>query len=252
MPKFTVFFVCGATLITAAAFSADDVPEKTKMSTVAPAESLTTAANQKIAALQKYVADSDTFEKSAKNLKRDAGMLAVLAQAIAEHDEESPLKKSAVPLRDAALKLAAATSQEGAAQALQAVTQAQSGQASGGELQHEWAELIDFDSLMSEIGQRNRNVGRAVRQMRRGLDQEARNEAALDADMLALLGLVVEADTYGNDDEESMAGWKKYAVLQRETAAQTASAFRNDDAKTLKFAYDGCRESCSGCHKDFR
>ena len=252
MPKYTDLALCGALFVTAAAYSADGDQQQQKMSEVAPAESLQAAAVDKIENLQKYVADADTFGKSGRNLKRDAGVLAVLAQAIAEHDQDSSLKKSAIPLRDAALKLAAATSHSDAAQSFESITAAQAGQAGDGELNRDWAQLIDFDSLMAEVNLRNRNVGRSERKMRRGLGQQARDEAARDADILAVLSLVVQADTHEIKEGGDVAGWKKYAADERTAAIETAAAFRTNDAKGVQSAYAALRKSCSGCHKDYR
>jgi len=251
MPKFTALALTAMLFVSAVAFSADG-EVKPKMSDIAPVENFASAADEKIVALEKYVATPEAYDKSAQKLRRDAGMVAVLAQAIAEHDQDSPRKKSAVPLRDAALKLAAATNVDDAKQWLKEVQQAQVGKGIGNDVSMDWAQLIKFESLMNEVALRNRSVGRAVRKMRRGLDQKARNEVANDADILAVLAMVAAADTHPVKDKTTIADWKNFANKQRAAAIATAAAFRENDAKRVKSAYTSLSKTCSGCHKAYR
>lgn len=251
MPKLTALVLTALLFVTAVAVSADG-EAKPKLSDIAPVENFSSAADEKIAALEKYVATPEAFDKSAQKLKRDAGMVAVLAQVIAEHDQDSPAKQSAVPLRNAALKLAVATTLDDATQLLKEIQQAQAGKGTGSDVAMDWAELINFESLMNEVALRNRNVGRSVRKMRRGLDQKTRDEVAADADILAVLALVAAADTHPVKDKATIDGWKNFANEQRTAAIATAAAFRKNDAQGAKTAYTRLAKSCSGCHKEYR
>ncbi|WP_339909822.1 hypothetical protein [Symmachiella dynata] len=251
MPKLTALVLTTLLFVTAVTVSADG-KAKPKLSDIAPVENFTSAADEKIVALQKYVATPETFDKSARKLKRDAGMVAIFAQVIAEHDQDSPAKQSAVPLRNAALKLAVATTLEDATQSLKELKQAQAGKGTSGDVSMDWAQLINFDSLMNEVAVRNRAVGRAVRKMRRGLDQNARDEVAHDADILAVLAMVAAADTHPVKDKATIDGWKNFANEQRTAAIATAAAFRKNDAQGAKTAYTRLAKSCSGCHKAYR
>lgn len=251
MPKLTALVLTALLFVTAVAVSADG-EAKPKLSDIAPVENFSSAADEKIAALEKYVATPEAFDKSAQKLKRDAGMVAVLAQVIAEYDQDSPAKQSAVPLRNAALKLAVATTLDDATQLLKEIQQAQAGKGTGSDVAMDWAELINFESLMNEVALRNRNVGRSVRKMRRGLDQKTRDEVAADADILAVLALVAAADTHPVKDKATIDGWKNFANEQRTAAIATAAAFRKNDAQGAKTAYTRLAKSCSGCHKEYR
>lgn len=251
MPKLTALVLTALLFVTAVAVSADG-EAKPKLSDIAPVENFSSAADEKIAALEKYVATPEAFDKSAQKLKRDAGMVAVLAQVIAEHDQDSPAKQSAVPLRNAALKLAVATTLDDATQLLKEIQQAQAGKGTGSDVAMDWAELINFESLMNEVALRNRNVGRSVRKMRRGLDQKTRDEVAADADILAVLAMVAAADTHPVKDKATIDGWKNFANEQRTAAIATAAAFRKNDAQGAKTAYTRLAKSCSGCHKEYR
>lgn len=251
MSKPIVLSLVVTVLIGASVYSADTA-KKLKMSEIAPAEDLVAAVDAKIVALEKYVGDAATFKKSGEKLTRDAGMLAVLAQAIVEHDQPSAWQKSAADVREAAMKLAAVESQGEATQLLQAVKDAKAGKLKGADAKADWDSLTDFDSLMSEVKMLNRNVGKAARKMRRGLDEEARNAAARDAEVLAIIGLVIEADTNYLEEDSGIPKWKQYSVDQRTTGTELAAAFRANDAGGVKAAYSKFRKSCSGCHKEFR
>jgi len=251
MCKSFLFAGAVAALMTTAAWTADADPE-VKNSSVVSAENLSHAADEKIAKLEKALATPEEFEKAKKYLSRDAGMMAVFAQAIAEHEQDVDWKGSAPDVRDAAIKLAGAESQGEAAQFLQDVKVARGGEARGAEVKKNWAELIDFEALMHEITLRNRSVGRTARKMRRKVDEETRETAARDVEIMALIGVVIAANTdYAGDDEE-IKKWQKYSHEQRDNGVAAAAAFRQEDADALKTAYASFRKSCSECHKAFR
>ena len=251
MYKSFLFAAGVAALMTSAAWTADANPA-VKTSSVVSAENLSLAADEKIAKLEKSLATPEEYEKAKKYLSRDAGMIAVFAQAIAEHDQAVDWKASAADVRDAAIKLAGAESQGEAAQFLQDVKVARGGEAMGAEAQKNWAELIDFGAMMHEITLRNRSVGRTARKMRRKVDEETREEAARDVEIMALIGVVIAANTDFAGDDEEMKEWKRYSHNQRDSGMAAAAAFRQGDADALKTAYANFRKSCSECHKAFR
>ncbi len=251
MPKTALLIATIVVLISAAAYSADNETNK-QVSSVAPAQNLVTAADEKVASIEKSLTDPEGFDKAKKNLKRDAGILAVLAQAIAEHDQQTPWQLSAPDLRDVALQLAAADSHGQAVQLLETAKNAQGGEPKGAEKQANWNKLIDFDSLMDEIKLRNSTVGRAARKMRRGLSEDEREEVARDLEILALTGLVVGADTHEVKNNSDIPKWKQFAAEQRMGAVETAVAFRKNDGNAVKASYAKLKKSCSGCHKAFR
>ena len=127
--------------------------DSAKVASLAPAGDLVAEANAKIESLDKALADNDSYLKAQKKqVPQDAGVLAVLAQGIAEHSETTPLKPSAPALRDAAVELSKATSFDAAKKAFDKVKAAQKGGAgAGAKPQGDWAKLVDFDALMREV-----------------------------------------------------------------------------------------------------
>ncbi len=250
----TRFAIIAATAVTVAATAAISAERKNdvKMSSVASAETLEAAIDERIATLEKSLADPEKFESSAKKLKQHAGMLAVLAQSVAQHDQKATWQLSAPDLRVVALELAGAKSHEQAAKLLEEAKNAQGGEPQGAAKDADWSKLIDIDSLMSEVRLHNSQVGRAVRKMRRGLDKEAREEVARHLELLALTGLVIAADTGHVKNKQDVEKWRAYATSQRESAVETAKAFRANDQKAVKAAYAKFKRNCTGCHKDFR
>lgn len=249
----TLLIAFSAMLMAGAAVYSADAPPKSKLSEVVAVENLALVAAEKIADLEKLLAteESLTYSKQ-KKLKQLAGILGVIAQVIAEHDHPSDWQNSAPDVRDLARKLAAAESPEEGRRLLERLRKLLKGESHGAPRDTDWAELIDIDSLMSELRQRNSNVGRAVRKLRRGMDEETRDEAVRNAEMLALLGMVTAAEAGHLEDETDVPRWQHYSAEQCESSLQLAAAFRAGDGVAVKAAYSKFKRTCTGCHKDFR
>ena len=83
--------------------------EPVKFSTIASAKEMAEEISAKVALVEKSLADEESYNKDKKRtLPREAGTIAVLAQAVAEHDEDSDLKKTAPDVREGAIALAKA------------------------------------------------------------------------------------------------------------------------------------------------
>jgi hypothetical protein len=93
--------------------------------TVAPVEDLKAEAAAKISSLEELLKDSASFAESKKRqIPQAAGVLACMAQAIAEHKDREKSGVSAADLRDAAFGLIQSASPEDAAKALASAKQA--------------------------------------------------------------------------------------------------------------------------------
>jgi hypothetical protein len=235
------------TLVISACFAPAFAAEK--LSTVTPVADLVADAEGKIKDLEeKVLKDSDSYTKAKKKaLPQAAGALAVVAQAIAEHDEDSALKKSAADLRDAAISIAKSASYEDAKKGLEAAKAAAGGKASGAKVEHPWDKLIDMDSLMSEVNVRNASLRKALRKA-----PEDRNAVARDASVLAVLALVIESDTHEVKDKADIEKWKKYSKdLQKSMSEISATIKAGDDAKFKKL-FPESGKSCGACHNEIR
>ena len=196
-----------------------------------------------------------SYNDSAKHeLPRAAGLLAVIGQAVAEHDAKRPAKTSDTgkpihgpTLRVSALKLAASKSRSEALAAIPALQAAVDGQAApNGTRRKAWTGLISLDHIMEELNSRNSRLRRAVRRSR-DPKRDARNAATM-----ALLGVVVAADTHEVKQKAQLPAWKKYALQFQVNASATAAALRKGDAASVKTRYLKAAKACAACHSDFR
>ena len=219
-----------------------------KLSTVTPVADLVTEAETKIKDLEELLKDNDTYTKAKKKgIPQGAGTLAVLAQAIAQHDEDSAMKKSAADLRDAAISIAKSGSLDDAQKGLAAVKAAAGGKSGGAKAEHAWDKLIDMDSLMGEVSGRSGKLRKAFRKA-----PEDHAAAARDASVLAVLSLVIEADTHVVKDKADLEKWKKYSTDMQKSMTEIAVALKAKDDAKGKALFVESSKSCNLCHTEIR
>jgi len=247
MVRKTVLFlstalVAGSMLIPA--YAAD----KVKVAAIAPVGDLVTEIQAKVTQLNESLANNDNYLKDKKKtIPRNAGVIAVLSQAVLEHDQQSSAKISAADLRDAAIALAKSDSYDAAKTAFGKVKSAAEGNGAGGASKdHAWDKLIDMDSLMTEVNSRN---GALRRQMRRITDADA---ASRDAAVLGVLGLAIAADTHEVKSPGDKPKWEGYSYDLSAQSAKIAEAMRAKNLDASKEAFLAANKSCSACHADFR
>lgn len=216
-----------------------------KLSTVAPAADLVTEVDSIIKDLDTKLADYAKNKK--KGIPQAAGTLAVLAQAIAAHDEDSAMKKSAADLRDAAIAIAKSASEDDAKKGLEAAKAAAGGKAAGAKADHAWDKLIDMDSLMAEVNARNGKLRKAFRKA-----PEDHAAASRDASVLAVLGVVIESDTHEVKDKADVEKWKKYSKDLQTSMADVAKALKAKDDAGGKAKFLESAKSCNACHTEIR
>ena len=205
-----------------------------KLSTVTPVADLVAEAELKLKELEGFVADGDTYTKNKKKgIPQAAGTLAVLAQGIAEHDEESAWKKSAADIRDAALSIAKA---------------ATGGKGADAKVEHAWDKLIDMDSLMSEVSKRNNGLRKTFRKA-----PDDAVAASRDASVLAVLALVIEADTHEVKDKADIEKWKTYSKQLQTSMTKISAALKaKKDADGKALFLGDAAGSCNKCHTEIR
>lgn len=220
-----------------------------KLSTVTPVADLVTEAEAKLKELETPLADNEAYNKAKKKgIPQAAGTLAILAQFIAEHDEDSALKKSAADLRDAAISIAKAGSFDDAKKGLEAAKAAAGGKAGGAKVEHAWDKLTDMDSLMSEVSGRNTKLRKAFRKA-----PDDYNAASRDASVMAVLSLVIEADVSHVKDKSDIEKWKKYSKDLQKSMTEIATALKaKDDAKGKATFLEANTKSCNLCHTEIR
>ena len=223
-----------------------------KISEVAPAEDIAAEAKAKIDLLGSYVENEERYQEAKQDnaIPQAAGVLACLAQAIAEHDKKSDSKVAAADLRDAAIEIRDSESLADAKKALSKVKEAWAGKSSGeSKVEHDWSKLIDIDLTMEEVKARNNKIRRLVR---RSKDPQA---DSLHATTLAVLALTIYASSHDvkkvktKDDIEK---WKGYATEYQKRMTALAAAFKKKDAVEAKKLWLKGAEACNACHKNFQ
>lgn len=228
-------------------FAGSPVPIKQ----VASGDDLVVEANAKIKALEEAVSDADKYkEAKAGPLSRDAGVLAVLAQAILESEEKPQWKGSAADVRDAAIAIAGSKSQEDAKKGLDALKAAAGGTAGGAKAEADWNKLAKLGSVMKEVNARNGKLRRSVRKLPEKDDELA--QTARDASVLALLGLVTHEDTHEVKNDADKPLWQQQSKDFSSEMTKAATAFKAKNLADAKKAFDAANKACNDCHKKFR
>jgi hypothetical protein len=231
--------VTGASLVPA--YAAD------KPMIAVSAADLTGDIDVKLKDLEEKLKDADSFTKNKKKgIPQAAGTLAVVAQAIADSAEDSPAKKSAPDLRDAAISIAKAGSLDDAKKGLEAAKAAAGGKASGAKAEADWAKLIDMDSLMGEVNARSGSLRKASRKW------ENHDVVARDAAVLSVLAVAIEADTHDVKDKADIEKWKKYSKDLQTSMAGLVKTIKAKDLDKFKTEFQAASKSCNSCHTEIR
>ncbi|MGQ0634913.1 MAG: hypothetical protein ACT4QC_09905 [Planctomycetaceae bacterium] len=219
-----------------------------KISDVAPVADLAIEADAKIKAIEEALASNEKYmETKSSTLPRDAGVLAVLAQAIVETDENSEWKATAAGVRDGAIAIATATSLEDAKKGFAAVTDARAGKPTNAKSDADWAKLCKLRSVMKEVTFRNNKLRSAKRKM-----PEKPEEVARHASVLAVLALVAHEDTHEVKDPAQVGEWKKFAMEFQKHMTEAATAFKKADKDAAAKAFDSAATNCNDCHAKFK
>ena len=230
-----------------------DAAAPAKIAQVAPMKDLAAEADAKVKALETSLADNQSYLSSkGTTLPADAGVLAVLAQAVAESDEQAAWKPAAADVRDAAIALSNAKSYDDAKKELEAVKAAFGGKSGGAKPEHDWNKLCRLGLLMKEVNKRNSNVKRALRK-KPPTDADVA-KAAADSSVLAVLALAAHDDTHEvkGQKKEDIDEWQKYAKEFQAQMTAAAAAFGKKDLAAATEASKKGNVACNDCHAKFR
>ncbi len=241
--KKTLFATAGMSLVLALLLPGA-VAEKPKLSTVSPAADLAAEAEAKVHELEQMLSGNDEYLKAKKKgIPRDAGAVAILGQALADHDEAGDVKIAGPALRDAGIAIGKATSLDDAKKGLDMAKAALAGEAGDAKAEFNWADLADMDSLMAEVNVRNGRLRRAARKL-----PDDVMAASRDASVLAVLALAISAK--GNSKDA--AAWEEYALEMQTQYTKVAAAMKDKNSDDLKAAFTAANKSCNECHSKFR
>jgi len=224
-----------------------------KISSVAPIADIAAQADARVKILEESLKSDEEFNKAkGKTIPSEAGVLAVLAQAIAESDEKAGWQATAPDVRDAALALNKAKTYDDAKKEFAAVKDAIGGKSSGAKVEYDWAKLIKLGTAMDQISKRN---GKFRRNTKKTNASEAEiNEMIGDATVAAVLALSTHEDTHEvkSKKAEDIDLWKKFAKEYQTHISATAAALKNKDLTAAADAWKKSSQACNDCHAKFK
>jgi hypothetical protein len=219
-----------------------------KIAAVAPVADLVAEAEIKVKALDVSLASEKSYlEGKTTSILSDAGVLAILAQAIVESEEKGAWKASAADLRDGAVAIVKAKSYDEAKAGHAAVKAAHDGKAGGAKAEADWNKLSRLGALMKEVNKRNGKLRRSTR-----LLPPNPEEAARDASVLAVLGLATHDDTHEVKDQAQIPEWQKFSKEFSVEMTATAAALKKSDKEAAANAFKKANVACNDCHEKFR
>ena len=222
-----------------------------KIAAVAPIGDLVTEAEGKIKSLEDALADNEKYNQGKKTtIPAEAGVLAILSQAIVESDETAAWKPSAADVRDGAIAIATAKSYDEAKKGLEAVKTAHGGTAGGAKPEHEWNKLSGFGGIMKEVNKRDGKLRKATRL--KAPDDMQLVEASRDASVMAVLALAIHDDTHEVKKKEEVPEWQKMAKELQAQMTTASAAFKKKDFAAAVDAVKKGKTTCGACHDKFR
>lgn len=243
-----VLFGVSAALLGVSMFYPCQAAAPMKIAEVAPVADLVAEAELKIKSLEEALAsDKSYLEGKSSTIPADAGVLAILSQAIVESEEKGSWKASAPDLREGAIAVWKAKSYDEAKAGLTAVKAAQEGKAAGAKPEAEWNKLSRLGALMKEVNKRNGKLRRATRMVPANADEVSR-----DASVLAVLGLATHDDTHEVKDAAQVPEWQKFSKDFSAHMTATAAALKKKDKDGASDAFKKANTACNDCHAKFR
>lgn len=224
-----------------------------KIEAVAPIADITAEAEAKVKSLEGLLeTDKSYLEAKGSTIPAEAGVLAVLAQAVVESKEAAAWKASAADVRDGAIAVATSKSYDDAKKGFAAVKAAIGGTAAGAKADHEWNKLCKLGGVMKEINKRNTKLKRVAR-LKELKDQEA-EDSSRDSSVTALLALAAHDDTHEvkSGKKEDIDLWKKFAKDYQEQMTATSAAFKKKDLTAASDTLKKANAACAACHDKFR
>jgi hypothetical protein len=220
-------------------------PVKITVEVATPAD-LTAEVVALAASIDQAVESAESFEEQRDSVKRQALQIAILAQALAEHEVDSPLKKSAPGLRNAALALARTTTVEEARQTKMRLQEALEGKLSGTPaVEAEWGKLTRAGTLMPVMKGRSEAVRRALR---RPTDPELESRHAM---AIAVMILAVHGDTSSVKNPADKSAWQDISLELQGHMSRAAAAIKARDGTAADHFRLGM-EACDKCHLKFK
>ena len=222
-------------------------PAPPKVSTFAPAADLLA----RVEYYQKRMADvlaseADFDEAKQARILKDASVMAVLAQHLAMHDSDHPLKESAAAVAKAAQALSTATDFKSASESYRELENALAGKAAP--VEAKWGKVAAMGQLMKQVSVINASLKRGLQPSR--LKSQAKKTTSETATLAAIANSLL-FDTHEVKNEADTPDWYAYSVEFRESAGALNSAIKTGKLAQVSPALKRMSTSCDTCHKKF-
>ncbi len=220
-------------------------PVKINTETASPVD-LTAEIDSLLTTIRESTLTAESYAEQHQQAKRNAIQIAIFAQTLAEHETESPLKKSAPGLRNASLALVRTTSYDEGMQSLARMSEAMEGKLSGTPaVDIEWSKLASASTLMPILKMRSESIRRGFRRPK-DPDVESRNATAI-----ALLALVAHGDLHLAKTPADRMVWQETCLELQGHMSRAASAIKSRDSSAADHFRLGM-EACDKCHQKFK
>ena len=218
----------------------------TMTSNVASPGDLTAEVHTLLTSVEQSLDSVDSYNNRHESMKRQALQIALLAQGLAEHESDSPLKKPAPAMRNASLMLSRAGSFDEATQALGRLKEARDGKATGTPaVEADWGKLARAGTWMSLMKERAEATRRGLR---RPKDPEADSRNTM---VIALMSLAVHGDTQAVKNPADRPAWQEICLELQGHMSRATKAIKTRDNSAADHFRMGM-EACDKCHQKFK
>ena len=219
-------------------------PNRLTTASVAP-EDLTAEIRGLLTAIEAGLS-SDAFREHLQQRTRQATQIAIFSQALADHESETPLKKYAADMRDAALALTKSLTPEDTTAQVAIIRNALAGKSSGtAPREMDWSHLAKASAMMGAMKERSEAVRRGLRRPR-DPDVESRHALAI-----ALMSLVVHGDTHAVKNPDDQPLWQETSLELHRHLSRAAASIKSRDPSAADHFRLGM-EACDKCHEKFK
>jgi hypothetical protein len=228
-------------------FAGDTAPAP-KPSSYAPAADLASQIESFIKQIDADLASEAEYGADQKSrVAKDANTLIALAQVLANHDEDHPLRKAAPAVVKTARDLADAADEfADAKKALAAVKESLRSMAGG---QANWEPAAELGQLMKQVPIVNNRLRAGVTGKR--FDRLIEQNAGLATTLAAMAQVSTYDKAYCSSKEEEST-WEKVCGDMRSAAADVQVAVRKKDVAAARDGLEKLVKTCDACHADFR
>lgn len=216
------------------------------LSQVVAVNDLVSELESKVSQIEAAVVSPESFQASTNQLRQQAIQLAIVAQALAEHDGDSKCRSQAPSIRDAAIQLGSTTSFDQARKGIDLLHLAIEGKGPvDSKRSFDWSRLAKTRTVMDALRERTDHVRKALR---RSKDPVAESR---QASMMAVLMLAVAA--HADDRQEpDRSAWRDWSLECQQELTLTAAALHQQDAAAVLEHFTAAQARCDKCHEKFK